>query len=416
MIAIPLLYFLLLTGYFYRKNGWGLDVASGLLLVAISLFAIVIDVKDLYGIYGNNKLAYNFWTIFLFCLQWTIILLPIHKISALEVKTIDEVKLPSLKIMGIVLFFCSLYLIIFNLEDIKDALILDPSEVRDQHYKNLAKGEKNGFNILALIPTILTSTPFPTIALLLWFYMNSFIKGTHFISIFLLLASIVQAVLGIIIAGRAAMIYWVFDFFLCYSFFYKFLNKEFKRTLNIVGLIFGSIIIVAFVTITVSRYKGTTADRDPLESLYGYAGQHINNFSIMMQEGHTAPFLPDRELPFLSNYILGIKYDMDSHYLKLMGTVKATVSVFDTYGAEIYLDLGIIAYILFHLFILYIANHIEASWKELTFDRILLVGMMTAFFSHGLFAWPFTGHYTSMAIVFILFLVYFFRFRFQLKL
>ena len=106
MIVLPLIYFLLLTGYFFWKNGWGLDVAASFLLVFVSAFAIVIDVKDLYGDYGINRMAYNLGTILLFCMQWTLVLMPLHEVSALKIDTIDEVKIPSLKILCVVMLLC----------------------------------------------------------------------------------------------------------------------------------------------------------------------------------------------------------------------------------------------------------------------------------------------------------------------
>ncbi|GEM_PF-1804937 len=415
MIAIPLIYFLLLSGFFYRRNGWGLDVASCILLVAISFFAVVIDIKDLYGIYGINRMSYNIWTLLLFCVQWTLTLLPLHEISAVKIEKIDDVKLPSLKVLCVTLFVCSLFLIYYNMEDLKDAMIMDLADVRDQHYSDLEKGGKSStFNPLLIIPNILTSTPFPTIALVLWFYMNSMVEDSFLFKTLLLLASIVQAVLSIVIAGRAAMIYWAFDFFLCYSLFYRFLMPAVRRILNIVAIAFGTLFVVVFVAITISRFDGETSDRDPLDSLYGYAGQHINNFSIMMQEGHSAPLLFDREFPFVSKYFLNKSFDLKDHYAELAESVKATMNVFDTYGAEVYLDLGWLAYLLSMFLLWFVAFYIKTHWDVLSFDRLLLVGIMVSFFSHGLFAWPFIGHYASMAIVFVIFLVYYFRFRFEI--
>ncbi len=414
MIAIPLFYFLLLTIYFYRKNGWGIDVASCLLLVAISLFAIVIDVKELYGDYGINRPAYNIWTLLLFCVQWTLVLLPLHMLSGLKIEAIDEVKVPTFKVLCLLMFASSVYMVVHSLDDIKDALIMDLADVRDQHYSDLNKGAAKGFNPLLLIPTVLTAIPFPTVALVFWFYLNSFFRGSYVVKTCVLLVSIVQAILSITMAGRSAMVYWVFDFYLCYSLFYRFLAPRIRRNLNLVALVFGTLIVVVFVSITVARFDGKSGDRDPLDSLYGYAGQHINNFSIMMVEGHNAPLLPAREFPFFSRYVLHQRFDLKDHYVELSSHVKALTNVFDTFGAEIYLDLGWLAYVMFMMFLWYVSVWIKTRWESISFDRIILVAIMIAFFSHGLFAWPFVGQYASMAIAFLLFLVYFFRHPFRI--
>ena len=71
MIAIPFFYFLIVAVWFYRRNHkLGIDVAAASLLVMISFFAIVIDVKEIYGDFGINRVSYTLPTLILFCLQW----------------------------------------------------------------------------------------------------------------------------------------------------------------------------------------------------------------------------------------------------------------------------------------------------------------------------------------------------------
>ena len=59
---------------------------------------------------------------------------------------------------------------------IKEALIMDMADVRDQHYQDMAGGASGEANYFMLIPQILISNPFPTLALFFWFYMKAFMK------------------------------------------------------------------------------------------------------------------------------------------------------------------------------------------------------------------------------------------------
>ena len=56
----------------------------------------------------------------------------------------------------------------------------------------------------------------------------------------------------------------------------------------------------------------------------------------------------------------------------------------------------------------------KAVIKELQFHHIFLLTVCVAFFTRGLFAWPFTGYYTTYALFLIL--VSFFMFKYEYKI
>lgn len=415
MIALPFIYFIFLGVYFYKRNRqWGIDLAATSLLVVISFCAIMIEINNIYDDYGINRKSYNIFTLLLFCIQWTVAILPLHIISRKEFMPLGKVKRVSLYLLCVMMLAFSSILIQNSMEDIKMALIMDAVDVRTEHYNSLNEGVSKGSNYFMLLPQLCTNTPFPTIALVIWFYMYSFIKGKHLIKTCIILASVVQAVLSIIIAGRAAMVYWIFDFYLAYSLFYKYLNKSVKRAITTVAIAIFSIMISAMMVITFSRFDGETAGRDPFDSIYGYAGQHINNFSIMFVEGWNTPLSLDRVFPFISKTFFHKQYDMNDHYLLISSHAKVVPNVFDTFGAEVFLDLGIVAYVLLLTGLVGIAYLFNKYWDKMYFYRVLLFGIYVAFVSHGIFAWPFTGHYTTMSMLLLLFFSFFFKFRFKI--
>lgn len=414
MIVVPFLYFIVL-GFCLFKNEQklGMGVAATSLLIVISFCAIMIDMNDLYGDYGINQKAYNLFTLILFCIQWTLVILPLHVLSTRKIVGIDSVKEPSLVLFCLLMIGCSAIIILNSLEDLKDALVMDMADVRNQHYQDLGSGTEKGSYLLVL-PQILVSIPFPTIALLLFFYMCCFVKGKHVIKIGLFLSSIVQAVLSIIMAGRAAMIYWVFDFFMIFCFTFQYLSAGIKRVIVGASMVVGGLIATGFTIITLSRFDTGDSKNDPFESLYGYAGQHINNFSIMIMNGHNCPITIDREFPFISKTFFHQIYDMVDHYDYISMYCNVTPNVFDTFGGEVYVDLGIVAYIFLLSSFYFLYVFLRDRCQELTFSRVLLVGVFIAFFTHGLFAWPFIGHYASMAIMLIGFLVFYFGVKFKI--
>lgn len=388
-----------------------MDLAATSLLITISFCAILIDINDIYGDYGINYDNITLLPIILFCLQWTPILLILHHLSGLDFSPHLPVKNKTLYLVAIMVILSSFIVLLNSISAIKDALIMDLADVRNEHYKELSQGGDSAANYLMLIPQILTNTPFPTLALFLWFYMKAFMRVPFLIRTGILIASILQAITAITMSGRAAMIYWAFDFFMIYSFFYKYLSSRVKLTINATSSILGSLAATLFISITIARFD--TGAYSPLASLYGYAGQHVNNFCTMIEKGGDTPLLLDRVFPLFSK-ITGNPYDMVEHYEKLTSFTNATVNVFDTFGGELYLDLGWFGFIFFILLLSFVYVYLKSGLKRLEFHHIFLLVILIAFFTHGIFAWPFTYHNTTYAIILMTLCFYLFKYEFRL--
>ena len=414
MVFIPFIYFVgLFALIFIKHKSWNMDLAATTLLIVISFFAIMIDVNDVYGDYGINEYSLTLPTVILFCIQWTFIIYLLNTVCRLPLQKHIKIKEKLLYILLLLITASSAIMIATNTSEIKEALIMDMADVRAEHYKNLAQGSDSGSNYLMLIPQLLVSAPFPTAALFFWFYMKSFINSSRFLQIGILMASIVQAILSIIMAGRAAMIYWAFDFYLLYSYFYQYLSTMTKRKITITALVLGGMAAFLFISITIARFDEGL--RDPFESLYGYAGQHVNNFCTMFVHASDSPFSIDRIFP-LTSKLLGHQFDLMEHYGTITSNIRDNilVNVFDTFGGEIYLDLGWIGYFMFFLFIIVSTKIIQSRWTEMKFHRVFVLIITTAFFTRGLFAWPFVHHYTTIALFLTMIICYLFKFKFKI--
>ena len=412
MLLIPLLYFIGLGIYFYKKQQcWNIDIAAVSLLVLISFFAILIDINDIYGMYGINENYMTLPTILLYCIQWTIILLPIHYIAQLQLEQHLEIKKNLLYGIVSIITISSIVVITTSLQDIQEAIVMDVVDRYHEHLNNVSEGSTNS-NYFMFLPQILVTTPFPTLALFLWFYLKVFTNCSFVIRVCLLISSIVQAIISIIGAGRAAMIFWGFDFFMLYSYFYKYLSHKMKRNINITFGIIGILCSILFISITISRFD--ISGRNPLDSLYGYAGQHINNFCAIINKGGNSPFLIGREFPLIAK-ITGNPFNLLEHYEVIASKLDIMVNVFDTFGAELYLDLGWFGYIAFLLLWLMGYIILKIKWTEtLAFRNIFIFIIIITFFTRGIFSWPFTGHYTTLAIMLMFMIRYLFKYIIKL--
>jgi len=418
MLFIPFIYFIILAVFFYVKHRcFNLDIAATIILIAISFFSILIDINDVYGDYGINEDSVTLPTIFLYCFQWTIILLPIHHLSSIKLQKHEPHKKLFLYVIFITLIVSSSVMIATSLSAIKEALIMDMVDVYKQNDTLRSLGGKAASNYLMLLPQIFVTVPFPTMALFFWFYTKTFTSCNAIIRIGLLTASVVQAVLSIIVAGRAALIYWIFDFFLLFGYFYQYLSPRLKKGISVVSLAIGGIIISQMLVITISRFgdeSGRGSQVDPLVSLYAYAGQHVNNFCSVISDGGDSPLQIGRIFPLTNKIVNHQDFDLIQHYENIHASVDIIVNVFDTFGGELFLDLGWFGYIIFFLLWLLASQIIRYNWQEMTFYRTFVLITLIAFFTRGLFAWPFVGHYTTLALMLIAALTILFKYKFKI--
>lgn len=412
MIALPLFYFIFLFIFFWmRERCWNMDLAATTLLIIISANAILIDVNDLYENYGINQDNITLPTLFLFCIQWTLVLLPIHILSRIPLQQHLPIKEKTLYLLFSLVALSSFLMVITKAPEIREALITDLADVRNEHYQDLKNNSRGESNYSMFFAMILTATPFPTLALFFWFYMKAFMRSSFILSIGILAASIVQAVIAIIMAGRGAIIFWFFDFFLLFSYFYRYLPSKTKRGIIIPFLALGGLGAFLLGAITIARFDQVSKGNDPLESLYGYAGQHINNFCTMFVHGSDAPLAFDRIFPLLTKLFTRQDFDLAAHYEHITSNISSNiiVNVFDTFGAEIYLDLGWVGYISFFFLLLIFTLYIRSQWPVLQFHNVFILIIVVAFFTRGLFAWPFVHHYTTLAIILFFFCRYFYK-------
>lgn len=303
--------------------------------------------------------------------------------------------------------------VVVKAEDIRDAMIMDMADTYKDHIDTMYKGSSDGeFHLYRLFTDIFTATPFSTLCIFVCFYMISFRKGPVLLRILLLLASLIQSVIGISEAGRAAVIFWIFDLYMVYSFFYHYISRRTRIWINSAAAILIGIVGFVFVVITISRFED--GQRDPLESLWAYAGQHPNNFSTLMVNGGNTEFTYDRELPYLYRVLNHKSFDLFDHYAGLGSSIGLLVNVFDTFGCELYLDMGWFAYALMLLLLLFLCFYLREKWRDdIPFYRILLIVILIAFFVRGLFSWPFTGHTTSQALFLLLLFTYYLKYDFK---
>lgn len=416
MIYIPFAYFLGLTIYMRRKEQrWSMGCAAASILVLISFFAILVDSLDLYGQFGINEKAYTLPTLLLFCFQWTITLLPLHYISKLEIKTIPHDKERLLHIF-IWILIAAAFLVLFSFaSDILKILSSgDFHSVRADHYDDMRNpfddGKRNYFMVL---PALLVSSCFQVFSLILAMYIFTFNAEKTRLGILMLFISTIGIILSINMAGRASIIYWFFHFYLVYSLFLPHIDKSIKRKIVITIGILSGIIILLLLAITFSRFDD--GGKNALESLIGYAGQHINNFCAAISFGGNSPHSSERIFPLVNKLLNQHTFYLADHYDRIESALPIMVHNFDTFGAEVYLDFGWLGYFICMLCIAIIGIIVKNKWQSIEFYQLFILAIFINFYNYGLFAWPLIGHYTTASVLLSLIICVLFRYKVKFK-
>ncbi len=416
MILIPFIYFVCLTFFFWKKEKhWSIGCATSSILVLISFFAILVDILNLYGEYGVNIKAYSFPTLLLFCFQWTITLLPFHYISKLQLKPIDQSKEHLFTLLtGILIIAAFASLVSIGNDIVQIISSRDFLSIKNEHYEDLENRFDDGKrNYLMVLPLLLMTSSFQVLAMILSIYIFAFDAKRTVWGIVLLIVSTIGIFQSLKIAGRSAPIYWVFNFYIIYTLFSQHIAKFIKKRIII---IIGSIAVLIFLlilSITLSRFDD--GGDNAIKSFIGYAGQHINNFCAVFTYGADSPHTSERIFPLLNKLFYHHKFSLVEHYGNIENVLNIIVHNFSTFGAEIYLDLGWTGYILCMLCIALFGILIKYKWQSIEFYKLFILSIYITFYTYGLFAWPFVGHYSTAGILLMLITGLLFKYKFKFK-
>lgn len=412
MIYLPCAYFLGLTLYFKRKEQrWNMGCAAASILVLISFFAILVDSFDFYGQYGINEKAYTFPTLLLFCFQWTITLLPLHYISKLTIEPIPQEKEHLFRIFLWVLIVSACLTVLVIINDVVTIISTgDFLSIRNDHYEEMQNPFDDGSrNYWKVFPALLVSSCFQVLSLLLAMYIFSFNTKKTRLGVVMLLISTIGIISSIQVAGRSAIIYWCFHFYLIYSYFYPYIDKTIKRRIVItIGCIAG-IIFLLLLAITFSRFDD--GGKNAVGSLVGYAGQHINNFCATISYGSNSPHSSERIFPLFNKLVHHHSFRLADHYDNIESNLSIIVHNFDTFGGEVYLDFGWTGYIICMLCIIVTGIIVKNKWHTVEFYQLFILSIFINFYNYGLFAWPFIGHYTTSSVLLMLIISVLFRYK-----
>lgn len=389
MVWLQLIYFSLLTLFFYRRDG-RMNVATmlSLLYLITAVMAVGIDIFDLYGQFGVNKKVDSFWGTLIYCSGLTLVIYPFSK---LRVST-TSFSLNNPKLFTItcyIMCICVLLYVTIHFSEIIYALTTDAAEVKSQHYSDLQNGPVIGGQSLIMYPINILSSTW-CFLMVCWFISVIFLHKGIIFNTLLILCSLSGILKGSLEAGRAAIIYWLFSFccFCCLFWPYIATPKLRRRIVLSVSIPIGLILLI-FVSVTISRFA-LGEHNGAWYSFVGYAGQQYNNFCAVFEYGRDLPFTIERIMPLTYKYAFGGNFDLMEYYENISVKTGITVNNFYTLLGGLYLTTGIPFTILcisiYNIFAMKICQKVSFTFN---FSYLILLSIIILVPVKGMFDVPF---------------------------
>ena len=413
LIYIPFIYFTtwLILHLCVSKARFGAGAMSLLWVDLSALFAIILDARNLYGEFGCNPNAISLTGIIIYCLCWTIALYPLIKL--------DKISFDELSVTKPRLFTIICYVFIFSMVahiafiDIDSIIAGFTKDMSEAYSESLESGTYQGGagNFIMWIPNIISS--FGPLYLMLWFISLTLCRQNRIIRIGLLLSSMLAMISGVAAGGRAQLIWWFITFMIYFYLFKPTLSKQHIRSIYILLISAGSLVLIAFLAITLSRFDD--GGDQAMDSFIGYAGQQINNFCTIIPHAKIGPTYPKHILP-LSNYIINHEAVRLQDYHAIIGDAfPYQMNVFFTFFGDLIHDIGLGGLCVFMIMYMLICSRIVDNKQEgsFTFAKLLLMSILIRVPVEGLFSWPFVNYRHSLFMLFTCGM--FFIFQYTLK-
>ena len=313
MIAVPFIYFSLLTWFFYVRNKqFNLPVFTCLIYAVSSFFAILIDIFDL-RFPDTVNYDISFFACFIYCALLTLCMIPIQ-VYANRVQTIEPVQ--KTRLLKGLAYVAGIYGVFFMLMSMSQVVLMLTSDMGEMRANQYAGEGLDGFMAswprVIRLPFSLLNMIFgcPWISIFLAFFCLVIQKLPARYSVMYIIGSLMGPISGIIGADRSNIAYWILSLAACYVFFRPYMSAALKRKF----IVAASILVVLFglylAAMTISRFEDRDAGDGRVDgtqgSLISYFGQSYTNFCYFFDTFETPCPTLEAIFPFTYNNILGI--------------------------------------------------------------------------------------------------------------
>lgn len=399
IVYLPAIFFGLCTLYSYIKHGMNIQVLMYGLFFITGIASILLDHYDLYE-YNCVKRDPGIIAPIMYCFLIWLCISPFSIVKEYDIRKI-QVNYPKI-LDYVVYFYSAIFMIIVVVASTKINDIVNNaafSELRQMQYHD---ENESFYNHLSGIPRYIC-------ALTTFFLAGSYInipilfyniykrKKSLIFHIMTILASCCQLLTSLMQADRSQFVYWLLLFIFCLIFFWKILSKESKRKIYTLFIPVAFIIILYFLSVSISRWEQSLSGTEG--GSIRYAGMNFFNFCNFFNACFNTPCSLTELFP-LTYEILGLP-----NYFEWCDVVESYtgmyMSVFPTFVGLIASIsttwIAILYCILFHFIaraLLYRRNN-----RVVTFQYFIKVWILAIVPLLGVFVFFYLAYGSSIALI-----------------
>ena len=361
MIAVPFVYFTLLTLFLYKRHK-SLDIAAFICIMYAAAGLGAVSIESL-GISPYPNYRVGIFPAFAYCFLLTICLFPFISYSNLRIKAIKPFKNEKLlKTVAWVAFFWFLFTAVMSWGQFYGVITGDLGALRQAIYAGTADA---GFMVSLPGPIRFVLTIFNMAFgcgwILIFFAFFCLIIQRLPVKYFLLyiFASLSGPWTSILGVDRSGVAYYLLALISVVLFFWPFMKRTEKKGIVLALGIIVSSLVVYLTAMTLSRFGGVMGDDTDAakESLIDYLGRCYIDYSYFFDNVNN----PDKRLnllfPFLSKFVFGEELIGG---VMLNQAIEAKTGVFTgvflTYIGQIQLTAGLAVSIIFCVLFFSFAN------------------------------------------------------------
>lgn len=375
--------FIVLLRMKYKQKG---SYTPSLFLISLYVLSSICAILDVY--YSGDSAIMSMQYAPVALLFVCILMLFIYPYSSIKEENIKSIVLPRKQIvdvfsnvvillsLGAIFFFFSGVLNVFSYGSLSDA--------RNDRYEHNVSFIESG-----PVYTIFSVAASLYVFALLFFFIYTVLGGHRKKRLLLLISSFSESLHVLTEVGRDGIVFWIFNFIFFYLLFKDYIHESTLKKLKKYILIFGIIMMVPFMLISMSRFSENVTG-----GLVSYMGQSFKHFCYYMD-------MPNKTLEGGANFPL---------YFEIIGEKKPPFVVwgnnltdsssFGTFIRSFIQDFGVIWTIIIGLLIsLFIKGALRIRNGTFNFSQLFIFILLFQIYSQGLF---YFRQYTRGGNLFIL--------------
>lgn len=404
MVFVPFIYFFIVFLLIFRRRGLDVSAIMALIYTISTLVAIYLyqNPKGGMGI-DYTKVELSFIPTILYCSLNSLLIYPFYRFNSNKVRHINGTINKRLFNFVVILYILVFLINLVILAQVSvSQIFLSLAENRQNYYG----GEDNIVHGLPYYAKVLyygfgMFGGCAYFILPFFFYSVAFLNNKPWFNLMILVSSMTPILTGLVVSDRSSTFYWLLMLVLCYFLFKNYLGVSGKKFVIKLISVFGGILIVYFVAVTLARFE--VYDNGASGGLLDYIGQSYLNFCEIWNHRNVDLASFGRIFP-LSNMLFHHSMEWRDFGEIFESKTGVDIGVFFSAPGLFLTDIGRLASVLITILIFLVTNGIikKVARRDFSLSSLIVVFIFAAIPQCGVISYFYTSAPRVFCLLFFL--------------